>query len=155
MPLTDQPKFKMKLLLLRLASCLLLSSMVVVSATGSFELEVLGIQNSRGELSNGTCCTLRDVRLDNGTCAGECRTFFRLCLKEYQTEVSDTGPCTFGNVSTSVVGGNSFSMHANPHHHVVLTLPFTFRWTVSGISYIYCLFAIMKKLETESYFITK
>ncbi|GFQ72015.1 protein jagged-1a [Trichonephila clavata] len=117
-------------LLLGIAACFLSTNMLV-SATGSFELEVLGIQNTRGELSNGSCCTLPDIRLDNGTCVGQCRTFFRLCLKEYQTEVSDTGPCTFGNVSTSVVGGNSFSMHANPHHHVVLKLPFTFRWTVS------------------------
>ncbi|KFM66633.1 Protein jagged-1b, partial [Stegodyphus mimosarum] len=121
-------KIKMKVLLW-VAACVfvyLLPNMGVV-ATGSFELEVLGIQNLRGELSNGSCCSVSDNRFDNGTCVEECRTFFRLCLKEYQTEVSDTGPCTFGTVSTPVVGGNTFSMHSNPHQNVVLRLPFTFR----------------------------
>lgn len=124
-------KPNMNVLLMIAASCLYFSSWV--RATGSFELQILGIQNTRGELSNGSCCNLDDVRLDNGTCGHQCRTFFRLCLKEYQSVVSDTGPCTFGNVTTEVVGGNTFSVHGDPNLNIILKLNFTFRWTVSTL----------------------
>lgn len=135
-------KPSMKVLLVHIAASWLYFASQA-RATGSFELQIIGIQNTRGELSNGSCCNLGDFRLDNGTCAHECRTFFRLCLKEYQSEVSDTGPCTFGNVSTAVVGGNTFSVHGDPNLNIILTLPFTFRWTVSEIFKYYILFYII------------
>lgn len=105
-------------------------------ASGTFELQILGIQNYQGEREDGSCCG--DYRTKEGTCSIQCNTAFRLCLKEYQSQVEPTGKCTFGNQSTPVVAGNSFSVQSEPNKEVILRLPFTFSWTVSNILYYKC-----------------
>lgn len=99
------------------------------NASGMFELQVLEMANPRGELSNGECCGEGARSPVTNRCSVACQTFFRLCLKEYQSNVSSTGSCSFGNSSSQVLGRDSFTL-ADPDRGK-LVLPFTFRWTVS------------------------
>ena len=105
----------------------------MASASGFFELEVVELQNPAGRLANGDCCRSNGaVAEEEQQCtAGECATYFRLCLKEYQSNVTVSSPCTYGNDSSPVLAGNSFTF-VEPHKsNARLVLPFTFRWTVS------------------------
>ena len=92
----------------------------MAGASGFFELEIVELQNPAGRLASGEVC-------QGGTCA----TFFRLCLKEYQSNVTVSSPCTYGNTSSPVVAGNSFTLTDPQKSSARLVLPFTFRWTVS------------------------
>ncbi|KAM5235440.1 delta-like protein 4 [Ctenodactylus gundi] len=87
------------------------------AGAGVFQLQLQEFANQGGVLASGRQC-------DPG-----CRTFFRVCLKHFQTVLSP-GPCTFGSVSTPVLGTNSFTVRddssgggRNP-----LQLPFNFTW---------------------------
>lgn len=114
---------------------------------GFFELQVLEIANYRSELQSGACCggsgagdeasvgtlvsgaTAAPPGTGTAKCPGQCATFFRVCLKEYQNNITSGGPCSFGNTSSQVLGPSSFTL-ADPDRGK-LVLPFTFRWTVS------------------------
>lgn len=101
----------------------------LLDASGFFELQILGIHNIRGELMDGSCCGR--IRDKDAACIRQCNTYFRVCLKEYRSQAMAEGDCTFGNKSTDVISGNSFSVHTAPDKEVILKLPFTFRWTRS------------------------
>ena len=94
---------------------------------GFFELEILEFTNYRGELANGECCGA----IHSEPCRMQCQTFFRVCLKEYQINVTSTGSCSFGNTSSPVLGGNSFTLADPENANGKLVLPFSFSWTVS------------------------
>lgn len=98
------------------------------SGSGYFEIQIISMENIRGELSNGTCCGSREYTYTNSTCSGECATYIRICLKQYQAQVTVTGHCTFGNRTTRVLGGNSFRQVAD--NTAAAKLPFKFSWTV-------------------------
>ncbi|XP_040359938.1 protein jagged-1 [Ixodes scapularis] len=100
-----------------------------VRGSGFFELQVLGIDNPGRELLDGGCCG--GVARTSGRCPGQCNTIFRLCLKEYQASVDLAGPCTFGNLTSPLIGGSSFSVKTHPDQQLLLRLPFHFRWTRS------------------------
>ncbi|XP_028837496.1 delta-like protein 4 [Denticeps clupeoides] len=68
-----------------------------VYGSGVFELDLQRFQNDRGLLASGR------------TCAPDCRTFFRVCLKNYQAVVRP-GDCVFGSDVTPVLGSNSFAV---------------------------------------------
>ncbi|XP_075723179.1 protein serrate [Rhipicephalus microplus] len=109
---------------LLVCSCaLLLLLLPAARASGFFELQVLGIDNPGGLLLDGGCCGSR--------CPGRCNTYFRLCLKEYQAQVDLSGACTFGNLTSPLIGGSSFSLQTHPDQQLLLRLPFHFRWTRS------------------------
>ncbi|XP_037087468.1 protein jagged-2-like [Pollicipes pollicipes] len=95
-----------------------------VAGSGFFELQVLETQNYRGERLDGRCCGTAG-RTD-GRCQAACHTSFRLCLKEYQSHIHTQGSCSFGNTTSTVVGGNSFTL-TDPAN-ATLRLPFTFSW---------------------------
>ena len=101
-------------------------------SSGVFELQLQSLRNARGELANGRCCD--GVRSDGeqALCQDQCESFFRICLKEYQAIISEDGLCNFGNVSSAVLGGNSFS-YPKDNTVTFLQLPFDFAWTVSGL----------------------
>lgn len=98
-----------------------------VGGSGFFELQILEIANYRGEVMGGGCCG--GVRGPDCSLA-RCNTFFRLCLKEYQSNVTSTGLCSFGNTSSPVLGGDSFTLADPDRSHGKLVLHFTFSWTV-------------------------
>ncbi|KAK3092241.1 hypothetical protein FSP39_000187 [Pinctada imbricata] len=111
-----------------LCICAFLSLINFSVSSGYFEIQITAIQNPRGEISTGECCDgLRD---SSGNCTEPCETFFRVCLKEYQNFVSFEGTCTFGNVTTPVLGGNTFS-YPLENTRTRLKLPFDFAWTRS------------------------
>ncbi|XP_048837194.1 protein jagged-1b [Brienomyrus brachyistius] len=87
----------------------------VTCAVGTFELQIRQVQNPHGLLQNGECCDRSSPSKPHCSPTDQCDTFFRACLKEYQARVAPTGTCTFGSGSTSVLGGNSFSVHHHGH----------------------------------------
>ena len=124
----------------------------LAGASGFFELEIVELQNPSGRLASGNCCgsvgSVGSVGSDDDVdvekeeeevldvsgdvCdVRECRTMFRLCLKEYQSNVTVSSPCTYGHEKSRVLGGNSFTFVEPDRSHARLVLPFTFRWTVS------------------------
>ncbi|KAL0969147.1 hypothetical protein UPYG_G00223140 [Umbra pygmaea] len=87
-----------------------------VRGSGVFELDLHQFQNNRGLLANGVACS------------PNCRTFFWVCLKNYQTVVS-AGHCYFGSVVTPVLGNNSFSVMDNGTFTKPIRLPLNhFAW---------------------------
>ncbi|KAI0234675.1 Neurogenic locus protein delta [Lamellibrachia satsuma] len=97
-----------------------------VSSSGKFQLRLKSFANDRRLNADGDCC--KGVRT-GGECMSSCSTFFRICLKQYQTHITLDSPCTFGSVTTPVVGNNSFTLpdtldtFDNP-----IDLPFDFSW---------------------------
>lgn len=128
-------------------SVLLCFSLQSVGASGTFELQVLGVQNYRGELLDGRCCggvqrkpldgSFGRYRASTGHCTHSCNTYFRLCLKEYQSVVTSGGSCTFGSTTSPVLGRNLFTFPTDPDSGSIIRLPFDFRWTVSTFYIIF------------------
>ncbi|KAF4802579.1 Protein jagged-1 [Turdus rufiventris] len=101
----------------------------VTLASGQFELEILSMQNVNGELQNGNCCDGTRNPGDKKCTRDECDTYFKVCLKEYQSRVTAGGPCSFGSKSTPVIGGNTFNLKYNRNNEKNrIVIPFSFAW---------------------------
>ncbi|NXK03092.1 JAG1 protein, partial [Herpetotheres cachinnans] len=101
----------------------------VTLASGQFELEILSMQNVNGELQNGNCCDGTRNPGDRKCTRDECDTYFKVCLKEYQSRVTAGGPCSFGSKSTPVIGGNTFNLKYNRNNEKNrIVIPFSFAW---------------------------
>lgn len=113
---------------------ILLINPQATTATGFFEVQILSLTNNRGTLVDGRCCGGGNDAEGGGgggsflSCTTPCTTAFWLCLKEYQSNVTAIGSCSFGNVSSHALGQNTFTLN----EPVTLQLHFTFRWTVSS-----------------------
>ncbi|XP_034051536.1 delta-like protein 4 [Thalassophryne amazonica] len=81
-----------------------------VLGSGVFELALHHFENSKGLLANGRGCG-----------ASGCTTYFRVCLKNFQTVVTP-GCCLFGAAITPVLGTDSFSIQSR------LRLPLNVTW---------------------------
>lgn len=107
-------------------------------SSGYFELQLIAVENVNGELWDGECCDGTRNSQDQRCVRDECDTYFKVCLKEYQSEVTTTGSCTFGSGSTDVLGGNIFSFKTaknNPsktNDVGKIIIPFHFAWPVSA-----------------------
>uniref|UniRef100_A0A8C1IZM0 Delta-like protein n=1 Tax=Cyprinus carpio TaxID=7962 RepID=A0A8C1IZM0_CYPCA len=101
---------------------------LVSDASGHFELEIVSMQNANGELQNGLCCDGERNPADRKCTRDECDTYFKVCLKEYQSRVSAAGACSFGTGSTAVLGGNKFSTKGTRIEKSRIVLPFSFAW---------------------------
>uniref|UniRef100_A0A665X7A8 Delta-like protein n=1 Tax=Echeneis naucrates TaxID=173247 RepID=A0A665X7A8_ECHNA len=104
-------------------------------STGYFELQLVSVDNPKGQLLNGDCCDAEKSAAEGHCGADECDTYFRVCLKEYQTEVTTSGPCTYGSETTKVIGGNTFQFRAGQKtgpNRVgdagKIAIPFQFAW---------------------------
>uniref|UniRef100_A0AAR2KAQ5 Delta-like protein n=1 Tax=Pygocentrus nattereri TaxID=42514 RepID=A0AAR2KAQ5_PYGNA len=102
----------------------------VCTASGHFELEILAMQNTRGELQSGACCGgARSGGAERACAPDQCDTYFRVCLKEYQSRVSAAGPCSFGTGSTPILGGNTFTTKGTAvADKARIVLRFSFAW---------------------------
>ncbi|XP_020772965.2 protein jagged-2-like [Boleophthalmus pectinirostris] len=110
---------------------LLLSLCAQVSeSTGYFEVQVLSVQNPEGVLQSGDCCDAQEPSSGGQCGADQCDTYIRVCLKEYQGEVTPKGPCTYGSNSTQVLGGNSFALRGGARAGDAgrVVIPFQFAW---------------------------
>ncbi|KAK1795958.1 hypothetical protein P4O66_009059 [Electrophorus voltai] len=109
----------------------------VSRSSGYFELQLLTVENINGELYDGDCCDGARNSQDQRCTRDECDTYFKVCLKEYQTEITTAGQCSFGAGSTGVLGGNIFSFKsakANPNKVSdvgKIVIPFQFAWPAS------------------------
>nr|XP_057947360.1 delta-like protein 4 [Doryrhamphus excisus] len=83
-----------------------------VLGSGVFEIDLHHFDNSKALLANGKSCGMTG-----------CRTFFTVCLKNFQTVVTPGG-CLFGKAGTQVLGADSFSMMPDTR----LRLPLNFTW---------------------------
>ncbi|XP_070577928.1 delta-like protein B [Ptychodera flava] len=108
-----------------LAVCLL-SVLTQVSGT-IFQLKLVSFANDQGKNVSGQCCSGSPSA---NTCESPCRTFFRVCLKNYQAQISTDDACIFGEAETPVLGNNSFvipvsdaGLFANP-----IRMPLDFTW---------------------------
>lgn len=90
-----------------------------IFGSGVFELDLHEFKNFKGLLANGN------------SCMPDCRTFFRVCLKNYQVVVSP-GDCIFGSAITPVLGTNSFRIMGGGSFSPPIRLPFNFGWPVSS-----------------------
>nr|XP_023681359.1 protein jagged-2-like [Paramormyrops kingsleyae] len=115
--------------------CLLLTLWIKGShSSGYFELQLITVQNVNGELADGECCDGTRNSQDLRCARDECDTYFKVCLKEYQTEVTTTGLCNYGTGSTSVLGGNNihFKSTKNAQNKISdagkIVIPFHFAW---------------------------
>lgn len=95
-------------------------------SSGSFQLKLISFQNSLGLLQSGQCCSGTSGR----ECVELCATFFRLCLKQYQSVVDPEPPCTYGSRITEVLGNNSINFASDPDYQDPIYFPFTFAWPV-------------------------
>lgn len=105
--------------------------------SGYFELQLITVQNVNGELSDGECCDGTRNSQDLRCSRDECDTYLKICLKEYQTEVTTTGSCTYGVGSTDVLGGNIFSFKNRKNNQNKINdagkvlISFQYAWPVS------------------------
>ncbi|XP_077468961.1 protein jagged-1b-like isoform X2 [Stigmatopora argus] len=112
-----------------LAAFLITLLLKVSDGSGQFELQILSAHNANGGLLNGACCHGTRSTADAKCTRGECRTFFKVCLKEYQSRVSAAGTCSFGSGTTPVLGGNTFSFRdPDRNDKARIVLPFSFAW---------------------------
>lgn len=88
-----------------------------ILGSGVFELDLHEFKNFKSLLANGN------------SCKPDCRTFFKVCLKNYQVVVSP-GECIFGSAITPVLGTNSFSIMGSGSFNTPIRLPFNFGWPV-------------------------
>ncbi|XP_037100509.1 protein jagged-2b isoform X2 [Syngnathus acus] len=113
--------------------CLLLTLWAKASqSTGYFELQLISFENVNGELASGECCDgSRSSHEDLRCLEDECDTYFKVCLKEYQVDITTGGPCTFGTGSTQVLGGNMLNFQ-NAKNKISdagkIVIPFQFAW---------------------------
>ncbi|XP_064621649.1 delta-like protein D isoform X2 [Lineus longissimus] len=86
--------------------CMFLATTIIkkVRGDGIFGLGLETFSNEKGINADGNCCN--GVRT-SGKCSQRCRTFFRICLKQYQTNISLDGTCTYGSQETPVFGEDS------------------------------------------------
>ncbi|CAH1792098.1 unnamed protein product [Owenia fusiformis] len=99
-----------------------------VSSNGAFELNLQNFKNDNGFNSDGHCC---NGILSNGKCTSPCKTFFRICLTHYMTNIdANTASCTFGEVTTPTIGDNSFTFPPSKGTGFVnpIRIPFDFAW---------------------------
>uniref|UniRef100_A0A672YD49 Delta-like protein n=1 Tax=Sphaeramia orbicularis TaxID=375764 RepID=A0A672YD49_9TELE len=115
-----------RLCLLLVVTLSLLTCQVLCS--GVFELKLQEFLNKKGVSGNANCCPGESAHPLVHQC--ECKTFFRVCLKHYQANVSPEPPCTYGGAVTPVLGSNSFQVpetNADSFTNPV-RFPFGFTW---------------------------
>lgn len=100
-----------------------------INGAGSFELKILEISNDKNHLIDGYCCGSNEKEKSKTADCPKCTTAFRLCLKEFPGGAESFG-CPFGESTTTVLGSSSFELHGQKF--ATITVPFTFRWTVSS-----------------------
>uniref|UniRef100_A0AAR2JVY4 Delta-like protein n=1 Tax=Pygocentrus nattereri TaxID=42514 RepID=A0AAR2JVY4_PYGNA len=110
--------------------------------SGVFELKLQEFLNKKGITGNTNCCKGAAA---SGIQQCECKTFFRVCLKHYQANVSPEPPCTYGGAVTPVLGSNSFQVPESASESFTNPIRFTFGFTWPGTFSL-----IVEALHTDS-----
>uniref|UniRef100_A0A3Q0RFS7 Delta-like protein n=1 Tax=Amphilophus citrinellus TaxID=61819 RepID=A0A3Q0RFS7_AMPCI len=131
-----------RLCLLLVVSLTVLTCQVLCS--GVFELKLQEFLNKKGITGNANCCPGGSAHLQ-GQQQCECKTFFRVCLKHYQANVSPEPPCTYGGTVTPVLGSNSFQVPETNADSFTNPIRFSFGFTWPGTFSL-----IIEALHTDS-----
>uniref|UniRef100_A0A672H1K5 Delta-like protein n=1 Tax=Salarias fasciatus TaxID=181472 RepID=A0A672H1K5_SALFA len=99
-----------------------------VLCSGVFELKLQEFLNKKGITGNSNCCPGGSAH-PQGHQQCECKTFFRVCLKHYQANVSPEPPCTYGGAVTPVLGSNSFQVPETNADSFTNPIRFSFGFT--------------------------
>jgi len=136
-----------------------------ISGSGEFQVKVLSFNNANGRTAAGSCCGQQDgggevqQPPNNSSCPSKrtCRTYFRVCLSHYQTDIALNGPCTYVEMETDVIivnnsfvwwplttrGGEDGLLRSTSETSStaanLIRLPFKFSWPVSVQSNQICL----------------
>ncbi|KAF3832511.1 hypothetical protein F7725_026176 [Dissostichus mawsoni] len=114
-----------------------------VLCSGMFELKLQEFLNKKGIQGNSNCCPRGSAQSQHQQC--ECKTFFRVCLKHYQANVSPEPPCTYGGAVTPVLGSNSFQVPETNAESFTNPIRFPFGFTWPGTFSL-----IIEALHTDS-----
>uniref|UniRef100_A0A3B3ZAF4 Delta-like protein n=1 Tax=Periophthalmus magnuspinnatus TaxID=409849 RepID=A0A3B3ZAF4_9GOBI len=114
-----------------------------VLCSGVFELKLQEFLNKKGIPGNANCCPGGAQTQSHHQC--ECKTFFRICLKHYQANVSPEPPCTYGGAVTPVLGSNSFQVPETNADTFTNPIRFNFGFTWPGTFSL-----IIEALHTDS-----
>uniref|UniRef100_A0A3Q1BMT9 Delta-like protein n=1 Tax=Amphiprion ocellaris TaxID=80972 RepID=A0A3Q1BMT9_AMPOC len=131
-----------RLCLLLVVSLSMLTCQVLCS--GVFELKLQEFLNKKGIQGNANCCPGGSAH-PQGHQQCECKTFFRVCLKHYQANVSPEPPCTYGGAVTPVLGSNSFQVPETNAESFTNPIRFAFGFTWPGTFSL-----IIEALHTDS-----
>lgn len=108
-----------------------------VASSGVFEFRFDRFENPLARDQDGHCCSnsssssvSSSSASSSAACSSTCRIFFRVCLKHYQNNIDTDTPCTFGEVTTPVLGDNGIK---KPGY--IVPIFFNFSWPVSSYSY--------------------
>ncbi|KAM7406280.1 hypothetical protein PAMP_000668 [Pampus punctatissimus] len=115
-----------------------------VLCSGVFELKLQEFLNKKGVAGNANCCPGGSAH-PQGHQQCECKTFFRICLKHYQANVSPEPPCTYGGAVTPVLGSNSFQVPETNAESFTNPIRFNFGFTWPGTFSL-----IIEALHTDS-----
>lgn len=121
-----------------------------VLSSGVLEFRFDSFENSLGRDSSGRCCSSSSSsetsfaevdssdyhhqvfqdsnKKDSSICLTPCRIYFRVCLKHFQHKIDVNSPCTFGEITTPVLGNNTIQ---TPRY--IVPFFFNFSWPVSLI----------------------
>nr|XP_046240334.1 delta-like protein D [Scatophagus argus] len=132
-----------RLCLLLVVTLSLLTCQVLCS--GVFELKLQEFLNKKGIKGNANCCPRGSAHPQEQNQQCECKTFFRVCLKHYQANVSPEPPCTYGGTVTPVLGSNSFQVPETNADSFTNPIRFPFGFTWPGTFSL-----IMEALHTDS-----
>jgi len=111
---------------------LFLLSLSTAAASGLFEFRIDSFENPLARDQDGNCCSNSTIPplirssfypSDSSYCSSPCRVYFRICLKHFQHNIDTNTPCTFGEVTTHVLGDNRLEGH--PY---TVPLHFNFSW---------------------------
>ncbi|XP_061621942.1 delta-like protein D [Phyllopteryx taeniolatus] len=117
-----------------------------VLCSGVFELKLQEFLNKKGVAGNANCCPGGGASAHQaGHQQCECKTFFRICLKHYQANVSPEPPCTYGGAVTPVLGSNSFQVPETNADTFTNPIRFNFGFTWPGTFSL-----IIEALHTDS-----
>uniref|UniRef100_A0A915HRV6 Delta-like protein n=1 Tax=Romanomermis culicivorax TaxID=13658 RepID=A0A915HRV6_ROMCU len=87
-----------------------------ISAKGKIEIQLRSFENQKNRDETGRCCSK--------SCSEKCSPFVRICLKQYQTIISDFQNCTYGGTVIEWDDTKDDGQKFKP-----LSFPFHFVWT--------------------------
>ena len=95
-----------------------------------FQLRVGPFHNGLGLTENGNCCMFS--RIYGGTpCSAPCRTFLRVCLSHYQTDIPEIPLCSYGLQETAVLKRELDQNHWTSASLLdIMNFPFDGAWPV-------------------------
>lgn len=94
-----------------------------VSSSGLFELRLDSFVNKVNRDASGRCCG-QPIEGDQN-CDQTCQTYFRVCFKNYQTNIDTSTECVYGQKLINVADSNDSRLN------MTIRFPFSFAWPVS------------------------